>query len=130
MSYQSYYPVNPARRMAYLLDMPRQPCESCGLVLVVSVLRIDSLHAMSAQVTWGAWFDFVTGILLFRALLGFGSTWDGPDFELIVGDPNSMRTRPLMTLYCLRRCILQRNTVSDNVGALRIILDRLFIRQL
>ena len=88
MSYTSYYPVSPAIRVAYLLDMPRQPCESCGLVLVVSVLRIDSLHAMSAQVTWGAWFDFVTGILLFRALLGFGSTWDGPDLELIMGDPN------------------------------------------
>ena len=90
MSYQSYYPVNPARRMAYLLDMPRQPCESCGLVLVVSVLRIDSLHAMSAQVTWGTWFYLVTGILLFCVLLGSGSTWDGPDLELIMGDPNSL----------------------------------------
>ena len=74
MSYKSYYPVSPARRVAYLLDKPRQPCESCGLALVVSFLRIDSLRAMSAHVTWGAWFDLVTGILLFRVLLGFGST--------------------------------------------------------
>ena len=34
-------------------------------------------------------FDLVTGILLFRVLTGFGSTWDGPDLELIMGDPNT-----------------------------------------
>ena len=62
MSYNSYYPVSPARRVAYLLDMPRQPYESaCGLALVVSFLRIDSLRAMSAQVTWGTWFGLVIG---------------------------------------------------------------------
>ena len=89
MSYKLYYPVSPARRMAYLLDMPRQPYESaCGLALVVSFLRIDSLRALSAQDTWGTLFDLVTDILLFRVLLGFGSTWDGPDLELIMGDPN------------------------------------------
>ena len=74
MSYRSYYPVSSVRRVAYLLDMPRQPHESCGLALVVSFLRIDSLHAMSAEVTWGTWFGLVIGILLFRVLLGFGST--------------------------------------------------------
>ena len=83
MSYKSYYLVSPARRMAYLLDVPHQPYESCGLALVVS------LRAMSAQVTWGTWFDSVTGILLFCVLLGFDSTWDGPDLELIMGDPNN-----------------------------------------
>ena len=87
MSYKSYYPVNPARRVAYLLDRPHQPCESCGLALVVLFLRIDSLCAMSAQVTWGASFDLVTGILLFCVLLGFCSTWDGPGLELITGIP-------------------------------------------
>ena len=76
MSYRLYYPVSPARRVAYLMDMPRQPYESCGLELVVSFLRIDSLRAMSAQVTWGTYFGLVIGILLFRVLLllGFGST--------------------------------------------------------
>ena len=73
MSYKSYYLVSPARRLAYLLDMPRQPNESCGLALVVSFLCIDSLRAMSTHVTWGTWFGLVTGILLFRVLLGFGS---------------------------------------------------------
>ena len=80
--------INPARRVAYLRDRPYEPYEPCGLTLVVSFLRIDSLRIMSAQDTWGAWFDSVTGILLFRVLLGFGSTWDGHDLELIVGDPN------------------------------------------
>ena len=89
MSYKSHYPVSPARRVAYLLDMPRQPHEYYGLALVVSFLRIDSLRAMSTQVTWRTWFGLVIGILLFRALLGFGSTWDGPDLELIMGGPNS-----------------------------------------
>ena len=60
--------------MAYLLDRPRQPCESCGLALVVSFLCIDSLRAISAQVTWEEKFGLVIGILLFRVLLGFGST--------------------------------------------------------
>ena len=78
MSYKSYYPVSPAKRVAYLLNAPRQPCEYCGLALVVLLLRIGSVRAMSAQVTWGTWFDLVTGILLFRVLLGVGSTWDGP----------------------------------------------------
>ena len=89
MSYKSYYPVNPARRVVYLWDKSYQPCESCGLALVVLFLRIDSLCAMSAQVTWGASFDLVTGIVLFHVLLGFGSTWDEPDLELIMGDPNT-----------------------------------------
>ena len=90
MSYKSYYPVNPARRVTYLWDRPYKPYESCGLALVVSFLRTDSLSTMSAQDTWGAWFDLVTGILLFRVLLGLGSTWDGPDLELIMGDPNTL----------------------------------------
>ena len=93
MSYISYYLVSPARRVAYLLDVPRQPYESCGLALVVLFLRIDSLRAMSAQVTWGAWFGLVIGILLFRVLLGFGSTWGSPDLELIIGDPNTLLRR-------------------------------------
>ena len=93
MSYKSYYPVNPARRVAYLRDRPYEPYESCGLAVVVSFLRIDSLRTMSAQDTWGAWFDLVTGILLFRVLLRFGSTWDSPDLELIMGDPNSLVRR-------------------------------------
>ena len=56
-------------------------------------LVIDSLCAMSAQVTWGTWFGLVIGILLFRVLLGFGSTWDGPDLDLefIMGDCNTQR---------------------------------------
>ena len=90
MSYKSYYPVNPVRRVAYLRDRPYEPYESCGLALVVPFLRIDSLHTMSEQDTWGTWFDLVTGILLFHVLSGFGSTWDGPDLELITEDPNSV----------------------------------------
>ena len=74
MSYKLYYLVSPARRVAYLLDAPRQPSESCGLALVVSFLRIDPLRAISAQFTWGTWCGVVIGILLFRVLLGFGST--------------------------------------------------------
>ena len=74
MSYTSHYLVNLAKQVAYLLDMPRQPYESCGLPLVVSFLCINSLRTMSAQVTWGTWFDLVTGIVLFHVLLGFGST--------------------------------------------------------
>ena len=93
MSYKSYHSVNPARRVAYLLDMPRQPYKYCGLALVVSFLHIDSLRAMSAQVTWGTWFGLVIGILLFRVLLGFDSTWDGPDLELIMGDPSTLLWR-------------------------------------
>ena len=83
-----YYPASPARRVAYLLDMPRQPDESCGLAIVVSFFRIGSSRAISAHVTWGAWFGLVIGILVFRVLLWFGSTWDVPDLELIIGDPN------------------------------------------
>ena len=94
MSCKSYYLVSPARRVAYLLDAPRQPYEYCGLAIVVSVLRIGSLRAMFVQVTWGTWFGLVIGILLFRVLLGFGSTWDGPDSEMIMGDPNNEKARP------------------------------------
>ena len=72
MSYKLYYPVSPARRVAYLLDAPRQPCESCGLAIVVSFFLIGSLRAMSAQITWGTWIGLVIGILSFRVLLGFG----------------------------------------------------------
>ena len=75
--------------MAYLWVSPYEPYESYGLAVVVSFLRIDFLRTMSAQDTWGTWFDLVTGILLFRVLLGFDSTWDGPDLELIMGDPNT-----------------------------------------
>ena len=35
----------------------------------------------------------VIGILLFLVLLGFGSTWDGPDLELIMGDPQGAKRR-------------------------------------
>ena len=37
----------------------------------------------------GKWFDLVTGILLFRVLLGFGPTLDGPNLELSMDDPNT-----------------------------------------
>ena len=68
---------------------PHQPSESCGLAIVVSFFCIGSLRAMSAQVTWGTWFGLVIGILSFCVLLGFGSTLDGPDLELVMGDPNT-----------------------------------------
>ena len=32
----------------------------------------------------------VIGILMLRVLLGFGSTWDVPDLELVMGDPNTL----------------------------------------
>ena len=48
---------------------------------------------MSAQNTWGTWFDLVTGILLFRVLLGSGSAWDGLGLELIMGDSNTILRR-------------------------------------
>ena len=70
--------------------MSRPPDESCGLAIVVSFFRIGSLRAMSAHVTWGTWFGLVIGILIFRVLLGFGSTWDVPDLELVMGDPNTL----------------------------------------
>ena len=73
MSYKSYYPVSPARRVAYLLDAPRQPSEYCGLTIVVLFFRVGSLRAMSGQVTWGTWFGLVMGMVSFRALLRFGS---------------------------------------------------------
>ena len=79
--YKSYYPVSPARRVSYLLDTPRQPDESCGMAIVVSFFRIGSSRAISAQVTWGTWFGLVIGILSFRVLLGFGSTWDVPETQ-------------------------------------------------
>ena len=44
MSYKLYYLVSPARWLAYLLDMSRQPYGSCGLALVMSFLRIDALR--------------------------------------------------------------------------------------
>ena len=41
----------------------------------------------------GRGFDLVTGILLLLVLLGFDSTWDGPDFELSMEDPNTLLRR-------------------------------------
>ena len=88
--------------MANCLDMPY---ESRDLDIALLFSCTGSLRTTSAQETW---FDLVIGILLFLALLGFGSTWDDPDFELSMEDPNTL----LRQLDVLDRPIIEFGRVT------------------